>query len=440
MKVKKIDKPASVTLCMIVKNESHVIKRCLESMLPYIDRYDITDTGSTDGTPEIIKEFMDEHEVPGEVYLSDWKGFGDSGDKIGSRTESLRNCDGKADYAWVIDADDMVTGNFKYPPVMDQDSYTLRIGRGEDFTWWRNQIFKTGVGWHYVGVLHEYANIPKPPEEHKILKILGEYKIEARTEGARNVGITTVEKYSRDAEHLEEALKDEPENSRYQFYLAQSYFDSQQYEKSLDAYKKRAEMGGWPEEVFYSLYRVAMIKAILNRSWEEIHQAFLDSYESRPDRAEPLYQIARCLRQIHNRPKLAYMYAKMALDIPYPQEDILFVQDDVYKYGILDEIGATAFYAGKPHLGYQACKKLVEENLIPDEHLPRVSENLKQYEQVLMQIHTQEAQAEMHRKMAEAELKRKEKDRKREEKKEKAAQPKKSTKISPRAGYKKKKT
>ena len=65
MKVKKVNKPASVTLCMIVKDESHVIKRCLESMLPYIDRYDITDTGSSDGTPEIIKEFMDEHGVPG---------------------------------------------------------------------------------------------------------------------------------------------------------------------------------------------------------------------------------------------------------------------------------------------------------------------------------------------------------------------------------------
>ena len=439
MEVKKVNKPASVTLCMIVKDESHVIKRCLESMLPYIDRYDITDTGSSDGTPEIIKEFMDEHGVPGEVYLSDWKGFGDSAGKIGSRTESLRNCDGKADYAWVIDADDMVTGNFQYPPVMDQDSYTLRIGRGEDFTWWRNQIFKTDMGWHYVGVLHEYANCPKVPDEQKILKILGDYKIEARTEGARNVGITTVEKYSRDAEHLEEALKDEPENSRYQFYLAQSYFDSQQYEKSLEAYKKRAEMGGWPEEVFYSLYRVAMIKALLNHPWEEIQQAFLDSYESRPERAEPLYQIARCYRQIHNRPKLAFMYAKAALDIPYPHNDILFVQDDVYRYAILDEIGATAYYAGKPHIGYQACKKLVEDNIIPEDHKERVETNLKQYEQIVMQIHAAAAQEELERKQQEQIMKQKEKELKREKKKEKALEPKKSTKTEGRKGYKKRK-
>ena len=73
----KIIKPdgVTVTLCAIVKNESHIIKEMLESMIPYIDRYDITDTGSDDGTPELIKEFMKEKGIPGEVYLSDWKEF-----------------------------------------------------------------------------------------------------------------------------------------------------------------------------------------------------------------------------------------------------------------------------------------------------------------------------------------------------------------------------
>tara|TARA_R100000008_G_scaffold51734_1_gene31177 strand:+ start:126 stop:1421 length:1296 start_codon:yes stop_codon:yes gene_type:complete len=427
---KKTPKDKTITLCMIVKDETHIIKECLESMLPYIDRYDITDTGSTDGTPELIKEFMDEHGVPGEVYLSDWKGFGDSGGKMGSRTESLRNCDGKADYAWVIDADDYVSGDFKFPEVMDADSYSLRIGR-EDFVWWRNQIFRTGIGWSYVGVLHEYAEckgISNPPN---VVRIIGNYNISARTLGARNVGITTEEKYSRDAENLEEALKEEPNNSRYQFYLAQSYFDSQQYEKSLEAYLKRAEMGGWEEEIFYSLYRAAMIKALLDKSWPEIQQQFLDAYNFRPIRAEPLYQIARIYRQVHDQPRLGYIFAKMALEIPYPKDDILFISDEVYKYQILDEIGATAFYAGKPHVGYHACKRLVEENLVPEDHKQRVVENLQQYEKVVQQIHVQNAQEEIQMKIQEEE-------RKRQEKIEKRNTPKKSTKHN-QANKKKKK-
>ena len=392
----KTPEDKTITLCMIVKDETHIIKECLESMLPYIDRYDITDTGSTDGTPELIKEFFDEHGIEGEVYLSDWKGFGDHSGKIGSRTESLRNCDGKADYAWVIDADDYVTGDFQFPKDMIHDSYSLRIGR-EDFVWWRTQIFKMNMDWKYVGVLHEYAECGKknPPETERIF---GEYNITARTEGARNVGITTVEKYTKDAQDLEKALEDEPENSRYQFYLAQSYFDSQQYDKSLDAYIKRAEMGGWEEETFYSLFRVGMIKAILNRPWPEIQQSFLDAYDFRPLRAEPLYQIARIYRQVHDKPRLAYTFAKMAMEIPYPKEDILFISNDVYKWQILDEIGASAYYAGKPHVGYHACKRMLDEDLVPEAEKPRVLENFKQYEKVVLMIQSQIAQEELDKK------------------------------------------
>ena len=80
----------------------------------------------------------------------------DHANRIGSRTESFHNAEsGGADYAWVIDADDYIEGEFEYPKNMDADGYTLFIKRG-DFSWWRNQIFKLSLGWRYVGVLHEH--------------------------------------------------------------------------------------------------------------------------------------------------------------------------------------------------------------------------------------------------------------------------------------------
>jgi len=427
---KKTPKDKTITLCMIVKNEIHIIKECLESMLPYIDRYDITDTGSTDGTPELIKEFMEENGVSGEVYLSDWKGFGDHSGKMGSRTESLKNCDGKADYAWVIDADDYVEGDFKYPESMNADAYSLRIGR-EDFVWWRTQIFKMDVDWRYIGVLHEYAECKGKPSSQTD-RLMGDYRINARTLGARNVGIDVIEKYTRDAKELKEAMKEEPDNARYQFYLAQSYFDSQQFEKSLEAYLKRSTMGGWEEEAYYSLYRVAMIRAILERPWMEIQQAFLDAYDFRPIRAEPLYQIARLYREVHKKPRLGFIFARMALEIPYPQQDILFISEDVYKYQVLDEVGACAYYAGKPHIGYHACKKLVDEKLVPDAHMDRVSANLHEYEKVIHQMHAQQTQMEIDQQVHEM-------GERRERKKNKIIKEKKSTKTKPNKGKKRQK-
>ena len=382
-----MDKP-TITLCMIVKDESHVIERCLKSIAPFVDRYDITDTGSTDGTPEKIKAIMDELNVPGEVHLSDWKGFGDHGGNKGSRTESFENAaKSGADYAWVIDADDEVVGK---PDLsnLELDSYALLIHRG-DYSWWRNQIFKLSSGWRYVGILHEYAECTGVSSP-KIGKLEGEYHIEARTEGARNVGIDPKEKYARDAAELEKALIDDPKNARYQFYLGQSYFDSQQWEKSAEAYQKRAEMGGWHEECYFSLLRVAMCYALMNKPFEQIQDKFLIAHAARPTRAEALYHLAR-INRLNGRPAIGYLYAKNAIEIPYPQDDILFVQEDVYSWAVLDEIGATAYYAGKPHVGYSACKKLLEDNMVPEgEAKERVTKNFSEYERVLNEIHADE--------------------------------------------------
>ncbi len=391
----------TITLCMIVKNETHVILRCLESIYKYIDRYDITDTGSTDGTQDMIRKFFEEKNIPGEIYQSDWKGFGDHAGKIGSRTEAFQNAKGKADYAWVIDADDTVEGEFVMPERTDVDAYTLQFSRGE-FTWWRTQIFKNNRDWKYVGVLHEYPD--SEPKPYKIEKLYGKYSIVARTEGARNVGIDPKEKYSRDAEHLEKALADDPTNVRYQFYLAQSYFDSHQWEKALYAYQKRAEMGGWEEEIFFSLYRVAICKTFLQHPWSEIYDAFMRSYESRPSRAEPLYQLAR-LHRMHNRPKAAYIYARMALEIPRPNEDTLFIEEIPYSWGVLDELGAVAHTVGKFHLGMQVCHKLLCEKKYPPTEEARIKNNFESYSQIVTKIQHDRGVQEMAEKQKQKDLK-----------------------------------
>ena len=49
---------AKICLNMIVKNESAILRRLLESVLPLIDSYCICDTGSTDDTIEIKEKVI----------------------------------------------------------------------------------------------------------------------------------------------------------------------------------------------------------------------------------------------------------------------------------------------------------------------------------------------------------------------------------------------
>jgi len=384
----KMNRP-TVTLCMIVKDEEHIIHECLDSMKEYVDRFDITDTGSSDRTKEIIREWGEKNNIPGTVYDHPWEGFGKS------RTASLRNADkGGADYSWVIDADDRVAGDFKYPENFGEaDSYALQIHRG-DFTWWRNQIFKNNVGWEYVGVIHEYADAPKIRQEKgnfRSDRISGDYNIDARTMGNRTqaFGEDQSKKYSHDAEVLLDCLTNpkninyEPDNVRYKFYLAQSYFDAGQYEKAYDAYQKRAEAGGWEEEVWYSIYRMGICKMMpglidTKDSWQIAQDHFLQAWNYRPTRIEPLYQLSRIHRQNGN-PRLGYMFAKSALGIPFPNDDILFLQKELYDWMIYDEIAATAAHAGDMMLGLQASMKLVKENIFSENERERIMNNYNSY-------------------------------------------------------------
>ena len=49
----------SISLCMIIKNEEKLLKRCLDSYRPICDEIVIVDTGSTDRTKEIAAGYTD---------------------------------------------------------------------------------------------------------------------------------------------------------------------------------------------------------------------------------------------------------------------------------------------------------------------------------------------------------------------------------------------
>ena len=58
---------ATISLCMIVKNEEMHIARCLDSVAGLVDEIVIVDTGSTDRTVEIVSNYTSN------VFSYEWK-------------------------------------------------------------------------------------------------------------------------------------------------------------------------------------------------------------------------------------------------------------------------------------------------------------------------------------------------------------------------------
>jgi len=349
-----------ICLNMIVKNESKVIERCLASVKPFIDYWVIVDTGSTDGTQEIIEEFM--RDVPGKLYERPWVNFSYN------RNEALQFAKSKGDYLFFIDADDILsyTPDFK-KPILDKDGYYMTI-LYNGVTYSRTQLINAKLDWQWDGVVHEVLICPNAADMGKIegvnMVILGG--------GGRS---DDPEKFLKDAKLLEAALINDPMNARYTFYLAQSYRDAKVPELALKYYEERVALWGWDQEVFWSLYEIAQLQEALHFPYEVIEESYLKAFQYRPTRSEPLYRLAEYYRRNENY-FLGYLVAKHGLEIPQ-SSDLLFVESWIYEYGLLLEFSICSYWIGKYEESFQACIKLLTNDLLPRHITECVQKNLK---------------------------------------------------------------
>lgn len=350
----------NICLNMIVRNEAHIIEETLDTISPMIDYWVIVDTGSDDETHRVIEQYFAARDIPGELHHRKWKNFGHN------RTEALGLCRGKCEYAWVMDADDLLVGQLNLGKL-ERDCYSLEFG--PDFRYWRKQIFRMALDWKYTGVVHEYPECEQPASH---ARLEGDYHIVSRRLGARN---KNPRKYLRDIQLLEQEIARNPHCARSTFYLAQSHFDNQDPERALDWYRKRVLLNGWEEEVYYSKLRIAECLERLGTGFGETSTAYLDCWEYRPGRAEALYHLARLCRE-HERYQAGYLYAKTGLRIPYPSGDTLFVDAAVYDWRLRDELAIHAYYTGRYPESSAMLKDLLASKIVPRDHVARLERNL----------------------------------------------------------------
>jgi glycosyltransferase involved in cell wall biosynthesis/SAM-dependent methyltransferase len=346
---------------MIVKNEAPVIRRCLDSIRPWIDCWVIVDTGSEDGTQDLIREHF--KDIPGELHERPWVDFAHN------RTEAIQLARPRADYLIFLDADEiLVIPPDLARPSMEADAYQVEY-RYDNLVYCRPSLVATRRDWIFEGVLHEYLVCRDRPAGWVIPRWEGPH-IRVFPDGARS---QDPDKFRRDAAVLEKALEREPDNARYAFYLAQSYRDAGEPLLSLAAYQRRAAMAGSVEETWHALYQIARLSESLERPETEVVQAYLRAHAFRPHRAEVPGSLARYLR-LRQRYAEALSYAAMGMRLPRTT-DLLFVEHEFYQWRCLDEFAVSAYWTRLYRESLEACDRLLADPLLPDGERERILAN-----------------------------------------------------------------
>lgn len=358
--------PQKKTIClnMIVKNESAVIERSLKTVKPIIDYWVICDTGSTDGTQEIIKQCL--KDIPGELHETKWVNFSHN------RNEALQAAKGKADYVFWMDADELLqyAPDFSLPPL-DKDFYymTLRQLKAVDIK--RLALINNKLNWHWKGVLHEVLESPEAKTAGYLNGIINICNDESMVGGRSK--IPAKEKYLQDAKVFEEALKEEPDNSRYAYYLGQSYLAAEEYDLAKKAFETRVLMESEDkQETYLAMYNLGITFEKMG-NFDQALETFFKANALRPTRAEPLFRAAVIYRKQKNL-LLGYLLSKYALTLPRPTLDVC-LEYTTYDYGLLIEEANCALLLGKFDEGLQACCELLANPDLPPDLRKLVAAN-----------------------------------------------------------------
>jgi hypothetical protein len=376
----------------MVKNEAEVI---IPTLQPFVDAgltsFLVYDTGSTDGTQTVIREYFKEHGLHHAYIVEEpFVDFATSRNRALGLAEKIFV---HSTFVVMLDAEwytHNVTELIDYckihknyiAPNCTGSCYLMRLLTVQDnINNYTPRLIRQGYNVRYRGVVHESiadAASGMVPDsvyfEYKPQKY-GREKSKARC--------------ARDYALLKKSLEDDPTNMRTPFYLAQTCQFMDDWEQAIFYYQKRLDMGELSEEKYLAAYRIGCaIEHIIAEAYktgidqkyteEDAVSYYLKAFNMLPYRAEPLFRIA-CYYIRHNQHAIAYLFAIRAAQLPYPLKNCLFVENGIYDYLRYDILGQCALYVGEYAIG----KAAVLQALQRDPENKHLYHNLSLYEHYL---------------------------------------------------------
>jgi hypothetical protein len=349
-----------LVVVLMVKNEETVMRATLQPFIDGgVDSFFIFDTGSTDNTIAVTEQFFAEHGITqGYIAQEPFIDFATSRNRaLDLAQEKFPNAAFMVmpDAEWYLN-DARALVKFCELCLQRGDVYSSYLMSIANLGNYICRLFRCNRGVRFMGVVHEVVaqamsvKVPETiyfdflPESHGIAK--------------------TAKRFVRDRELLLKEHENKPWCTRTLFYLARTCEDLGNWQEAYDFYKMRVGMVGWDEEDFIVRYRLAQtIKKLVLQSdykdqydWSEALEYYMQAYQMRPHRIEPLVEIADYYVYI-NQMDLAFLFARRACDVEYPAQDVLFIENYLYDYYRYELLARCCWYINEFEIGeWAACK------------------------------------------------------------------------------------
>jgi len=283
---------------MIVKNEEAVLERCLTSARPYVDEIVIVDTGSTDKTLEIAKQFdakigeftwIDDFAAARNAALdigaSDWVLALDADEELAQGQDSLaeliKNPDALAIHTQIVVAEN--------PASISEALASFETIR----------LFKRSADIRYIWPIHEHVHIDDHSKVYPsdiIINHFGPKVIKNKNSSARNISM------------LLEAVKDLPEEGMLWERLGVEYFGKQEWQSAFQAYSQAARVSSHRSNFIPRLLRDSTLCLFYMGRREEAFEKLRSLQKKLPDFTDLFFLEAQLHLELGENDKAAHMY------------------------------------------------------------------------------------------------------------------------------------
>lgn len=361
LKNKSKDQWPLVAVVIMVKNEEAVIQ---PTLLPYIkagvDAFLVFDTGSTDKTMLKAQELFDQHNIKnGYIIQEPFIDFSTSRNRaLDIAEEKFPN----AVFYCMPDAEWYLENAEGFMNYCAQEALNLRYGA------YFVRIYNTMIDFYvprlltrkyhprFIGVVHEAIPVTVEQSQYARLDASVFFSLQPSHFGL----VKSKERWLRDRDLLLKEYNKDPNNAHTTFYLAQTYESLNDYKNAFKFYEIRANQPTLGEEDdFFALYKYGLMADFLMPSdsyitWDFVMGLYLKAYEKRPWRAEPLIKITEHYMKEKSM-ATAFIFAKRAIEIPYPSKERMFVEKELYDFTRYDLTSVCAWEVGEFEIGKQCA-------------------------------------------------------------------------------------